>query len=90
MTQAALTTMTNVLDTTPSELLQQESTTTCNKQVEELPVTWSILGYAAVALAKIILSVTSIWVNKLDSSAHTAGFVRVKNGQPHQRQQRYG
>lgn len=58
VTQAELTTMTNVLNTTHSNLL-------CPKQVEDLPVMWSIIGYVAVALAKIILSLIIIWVNKL-------------------------
>ncbi len=67
--------MTNALDTTQSGLLQQQSTTICNKQVEELPVMWSIIGYVAVGLTKIILSIISIGVNKLDLSAHTVEYV---------------
>ncbi|XP_038579721.1 uncharacterized protein LOC119906229 [Micropterus salmoides] len=54
-TQAELTTMTNVLNTTHSDL-------PCHKQVEDLPFMWSIIGYVAVGLTKIILSLISIWV----------------------------
>ncbi|XP_044068552.1 uncharacterized protein LOC122883638 [Siniperca chuatsi] len=54
-TQADLTTMTSVLNTTHSDLL-------CHNQVEDLPVMWSIVGYVALGLAKIILSLISIWV----------------------------
>nr|XP_046253909.1 uncharacterized protein LOC124063869 isoform X2 [Scatophagus argus] len=54
-TQTHLTTTTNPVNTTHSNLH-------CDKQVENLPVLWSIMGYAAVGLIKIILSLFSIWV----------------------------
>lgn len=59
------TTTTNVLNTSHSDQL-------CHKKVEDLPVMWSIIGYVAVGLTKIILSLISIWVNKLYLSARTA------------------
>uniref|UniRef100_A0A3Q4GJU6 Si:dkey-109a10.2 n=1 Tax=Neolamprologus brichardi TaxID=32507 RepID=A0A3Q4GJU6_NEOBR len=40
----------------------------CQTQLLDLPVTWSIAGYAAVALAKIVLSLIVIWVIRLRSS----------------------
>ncbi|XP_070825439.1 uncharacterized protein [Chaetodon trifascialis] len=33
-----------------------------HKNVEDLPVMWSIMGYVAVALAKVLLSLISVWV----------------------------
>uniref|UniRef100_A0A3Q0S2W0 Si:dkey-109a10.2 n=1 Tax=Amphilophus citrinellus TaxID=61819 RepID=A0A3Q0S2W0_AMPCI len=58
VTPAALTTMKNVLNTTQTSPL-------CQTHIQDLPVTWSIAGYVAVALAKIVLSLISIWVNIL-------------------------
>ncbi|XP_078111781.1 uncharacterized protein LOC144521224 isoform X2 [Sander vitreus] len=55
VTQADLTTMTTVLNTTQSEAV-------CHKLVEDLPVMWSIIGYVAVGVGKIVLSLISIWV----------------------------
>ncbi|XP_035511967.1 uncharacterized protein LOC118323980 [Morone saxatilis] len=54
-TQADLTTVTNVLNTTHYDSL-------CHKPAVDLPVMWTITGYVAVGLAKIILSIISIWV----------------------------
>uniref|UniRef100_A0A3B5B0W3 Ig-like domain-containing protein n=1 Tax=Stegastes partitus TaxID=144197 RepID=A0A3B5B0W3_9TELE len=43
----------------------------CDKQIEDLPVLWTTIGYIAVALVKIIVSLISIWVNMLFySSSH--------------------
>ncbi|KAM9856147.1 uncharacterized protein ACBR49_002276 [Aulostomus maculatus] len=57
VTQADLLTTKNVRNTTADQQ--------CKKQ-EELPVTWSIVGYLAVGGGKIVLSLFSIWViNKL-------------------------
>ncbi|XP_070767287.1 uncharacterized protein [Enoplosus armatus] len=55
VTQAELTTMTNVLNTSHSSLL-------CPKQAEDLPIMWSIIGYVAVGVTKIFLCLISIWV----------------------------
>lgn len=57
VTQPDRTTMTTVLNATQSDLL-------CHNQVEDLPVMWSIIGCVAVGLAKIVLSLISIWVIK--------------------------
>ncbi|KAM9350799.1 uncharacterized protein ABDE67_008097 [Symphorus nematophorus] len=55
VTKAELTTVPSVLNVTqPSRL--------CQKQFKDLPVMWSIIGYVLVGLAKIILSLISIWV----------------------------
>lgn len=35
---------------------------TCRKEAEDLPIMWSIVGFAAVGFTKIVLSVISIWV----------------------------
>lgn len=61
VTEANLTTPTNVLNTTQPDLL-------CQKQVEDLPVMWTVIGYVAVGLSKIILSLISIWVIRAVSS----------------------
>ncbi|XP_036958622.1 uncharacterized protein LOC119022143 isoform X2 [Acanthopagrus latus] len=53
VTMAEPTTVTKV--TTPSNSL-------CNKQAQDLPVMWSVGGYVAVGITKIILSLISIWV----------------------------
>ncbi|XP_051281641.1 uncharacterized protein LOC127377614 [Dicentrarchus labrax] len=53
--QADLTTVTNVLNTTHHVSL-------CHNEAEDLPVMWSITGYVAVGLAKILLSLISILV----------------------------
>uniref|UniRef100_A0A671UAG2 Si:dkey-109a10.2 n=1 Tax=Sparus aurata TaxID=8175 RepID=A0A671UAG2_SPAAU len=53
VTLAEPTTVTNA--TTPSNSL-------CNKQAQDLPVIWSIGGYVAVGVTKIILSLISILV----------------------------
>uniref|UniRef100_A0A8C3AKS6 Si:dkey-109a10.2 n=1 Tax=Cyclopterus lumpus TaxID=8103 RepID=A0A8C3AKS6_CYCLU len=50
-----MTTMTPVLNTTEPDLR-------CHKQ-EDMPVMWSVMGYMAVGLAKIVSSLISIWVN---------------------------
>uniref|UniRef100_A0A3Q3KWY2 Si:dkey-109a10.2 n=1 Tax=Mastacembelus armatus TaxID=205130 RepID=A0A3Q3KWY2_9TELE len=60
-TQDHLTTMTSVFNMT-------ESTLPCHKQVDDLPVKWSILGFVAVGLTKIILCLISIWVIRISSS----------------------
>ncbi|KAF1390114.1 hypothetical protein PFLUV_G00054750 [Perca fluviatilis] len=54
-TQADLTTMTTVLNTT-------QSAAVCHRQVEDMPVMWSIIVYVAVGLSKIVLALISIWV----------------------------
>ncbi|KAM7411376.1 hypothetical protein PAMA_021394 [Pampus argenteus] len=58
VTQADLTTMTNALNTT------QDSERLCHEHILDLPVMWTIIGYVAVGLAKIILSLFCVWVNK--------------------------
>ncbi|XP_076598283.1 uncharacterized protein LOC143327684 [Chaetodon auriga] len=59
VTQADPTTVTNVMimmmNTTHNHPLY-------HKNVEDLPVMWSIIGYVAVALTKVFLSLISIWV----------------------------
>ncbi|KAL3974827.1 hypothetical protein ACER0C_023453 [Sarotherodon galilaeus] len=60
---APLTTL-NYLNTTMATLTSPP----CQTQVLDLPVTWSIAGYLAVALAKIVLSLIIIWVIHLRSS----------------------
>ncbi|XP_073326819.1 uncharacterized protein [Pagrus major] len=50
-----VTELTTVLSTTPSS-------STCQIKGEDLPVVWSIGGYVAVGIAKIVLSLISIWV----------------------------
>ncbi|XP_034733571.1 uncharacterized protein LOC117948165 [Etheostoma cragini] len=54
-TQADLTTMTAVWNTTQSEAA-------CHKEALDLPVMWSIIGYLAVGLGKIVISLICIWV----------------------------
>lgn len=39
--------------------------TTQSIQMQELPFMWTTVGYVAVALVKIVLSLISIWVNML-------------------------
>ncbi|CAK6963800.1 uncharacterized protein LOC128357402 [Scomber scombrus] len=57
MTQAPPTAVTMLaLNTT------QDSEPLSPKHVEDLPVMWSIVGYVAVGLAKIFLSLITIWV----------------------------
>ncbi|XP_063321374.1 uncharacterized protein LOC134619469 [Pelmatolapia mariae] len=60
---APLTTL-NYLNTT----LTTPTSPPCQTQVLDLPVTWSTAGYAAVALAKIVLSLIVIWIIHLRSS----------------------
>uniref|UniRef100_A0A672YHY9 Si:dkey-109a10.2 n=1 Tax=Sphaeramia orbicularis TaxID=375764 RepID=A0A672YHY9_9TELE len=55
VTKPVPTTMTNILNTT----LQ------CSHRVEDLPVVWSVTGYLAVGVAKIVLSLFIIWVNNI-------------------------
>lgn len=52
VTKPVPTTMKNILNTT-----QQ-----CSHRVEDLPVVWSVTGYLAVGVIKIILSLIIIWV----------------------------
>ncbi|XP_068997035.1 uncharacterized protein [Embiotoca jacksoni] len=61
VTQAASPTSTSVLTTIAS-------TSLCHKQHQDLPVMWSVIGYVAVALAKIALSLISILVIHIRSS----------------------
>uniref|UniRef100_A0A3B4XLG1 Ig-like domain-containing protein n=1 Tax=Seriola lalandi dorsalis TaxID=1841481 RepID=A0A3B4XLG1_SERLL len=61
VTQPELTTMATVSNTTQSIL-------SCQIQVEDLPVIWSITGYVAVSIVKILLCVISIWVIRIRSS----------------------
>ncbi|KAG7519926.1 CD83 antigen precursor [Solea senegalensis] len=42
-----------------------QSTEPCPVQVQDLPLMWTIIGFVAVGLLKIVLSLISIWVNKL-------------------------
>ncbi|XP_040008803.1 uncharacterized protein LOC120803881 [Xiphias gladius] len=58
LTQAEVTTVTTVTQSTPP----------CHKQDEELPVMWIIIGYVPVALVKIISCLISIWVIRIRSS----------------------
>lgn len=58
MPTALLTTL-NYLNTT----MTAPTSPPCLTQLLDLPVTWSIAGYVAVALAKILLSLIVIWVN---------------------------
>ncbi|XP_061531040.1 uncharacterized protein LOC133401732 isoform X2 [Phycodurus eques] len=52
-----------VTNTPPNVLLNTvPSTVNTRQHEEELPVMWSILGYLAVGLVKVLLSCTSIWV----------------------------
>lgn len=69
VTQADLTTMTNVLNTT------QDSGPLCSTHVEDLPVMWSIIVYVGVSLTKIILSLISIRVIQA---------IRVRSSRRHQ------
>lgn len=59
VTQAVLKTTTTA--TTP-EFNTTQPDLRCHNQVEDLPVMWSVVGYVAVGLAKIILSLISIQV----------------------------
>ncbi|XP_061629000.1 uncharacterized protein LOC133477818 isoform X2 [Phyllopteryx taeniolatus] len=49
---------------TPPNVLHSTvpSTVNTSRHEEELPVMWSVLGYLAVALTKVLASCTSIWV----------------------------
>ncbi|XP_072222939.1 uncharacterized protein [Leuresthes tenuis] len=60
VTQAEPITMTNTLNTTQSNLLY-------NKQVEDFPLTWTVIGYVVVAVAKIVLSLISIQIMRCAS-----------------------
>ncbi|XP_031700595.1 uncharacterized protein LOC116382056 isoform X2 [Anarrhichthys ocellatus] len=57
-TDTITTIMTTVLNATQPVL-------PCPKQEEDIPAMWSIVGYTAVGLTKIVLSLISIWVNIL-------------------------
>ncbi|XP_047458244.1 uncharacterized protein LOC125018422 [Mugil cephalus] len=60
-TATELTVTANMLNSTPSSL-------PCNQVAQDLPVVWSILGYVAVALAKIVLPLISLKVIHIRSS----------------------
>lgn len=54
-----------------------ESITICQKQTGDLPVLWAVIGYVAVGLTKIILCLSSIWVNKLLICIHCSDLFQV-------------
>ncbi|XP_028266749.1 uncharacterized protein LOC114439149 isoform X2 [Parambassis ranga] len=61
-TQLEMTTVPNTL--TNMTLSSQP----CHKQGQDLPVVWSVVGYVALAVAKIILSLFTIWIFHIRSS----------------------
>ncbi|KAM6929450.1 uncharacterized protein PEZ65_008704 isoform 1-T2 [Lycodopsis pacificus] len=55
-------TQTDTIMTTGTVLNTTQPGLPCPKQEEDMPVIWSIIGYTAVGLTKIVLSLISIWV----------------------------
>ncbi|XP_059189596.1 uncharacterized protein LOC131971931 isoform X2 [Centropristis striata] len=66
-------------DPTTTAVLNMTQGQLCsNKQVEELPVMWSIIGYLAVGLAKIVVSLITIWVIRAACTRSSRGRRRQK------------